>query len=82
MAKLDEAREGATIQVVDIAQPPELKSKPKKGLIAVLSTLASGFALLLFVFLRQALRNGAKDEETAQKLQTIRNSWRKALRKS
>lgn len=82
MAKLDEAREGATIQVVDIAQPPELKSKPKKGLIAVLSTLASGFALLLFVFLRQALRNGAKDEETAQKLQTIRKSWRKALRKS
>lgn len=81
MAKLDEAREGAIIQVVDAAQPPELKSKPKKALIAVLITLASGFVLLLFVFIRQALRNGTQDEETAQKLIGIKASWRKALGK-
>lgn len=79
MAKVDEAREGATIQVVDVAQPPERKSKPKKALIAVLATLASGFALLLFVFIRQALRNGAQDQETATKLHALRTSWRKAL---
>jgi len=82
MAKLDEAREGATIQVVDAAQPPELKSKPKKALIAILATLATGFALLLFVFVRQALRNGAQDIETAQKLASIKSSWRKALGKA
>ena len=82
MAKLDEAREGATIQVVDAAQPPELKSKPKKALIAILATLATGFALLLFVFVRQALRNGAQDIETAQKLASIKTSWRKALGKT
>ena len=82
MAKADEAREGATIQVVDVAQPPERKSKPKKALIAVLATLASGFVLLLYVFVRQALRNGAHDEETAGKLQAIRQSWRKALGKA
>ncbi len=81
MAKLDEAREGAIIQVVDPAQPPELKSKPKKALIAVWVTLASGFVLLLFVFIRQALRNGTQDEETAQKLIGIKASWRKALGK-
>ena len=79
VAKADEAREGATIQVVDVAQPPERKSKPKKALIAILATLASGFALLLYVFIRQALRNGAQDEETATKLQALRQSWRKAL---
>ncbi len=82
MAKLDEAREGATIQVVDPAQPPERKSKPKKALIAIIATLASGFALLLFVFVRQALRNGAQDSETAQKLASIKTSWRKALGKT
>jgi tyrosine-protein kinase Etk/Wzc len=81
MAKLDEAREGATIQVVDAAQPPERKSQPKKALIAVLATLASGFVLLLFVFVRQAVRNGTQDEETAQKLQALRASWRRALGK-
>jgi uncharacterized protein involved in exopolysaccharide biosynthesis len=79
MAKVDESREGAVIQVLDAAQPPERKSKPKKALIAIIATLATGFALLLFVFIRQALRNGAKDEETAGKLAQLKTSWRSAL---
>jgi tyrosine-protein kinase Etk/Wzc len=74
IAKVDEAREGAVIQVLDAAVPPERKSKPKKALIAVLATLASGFALLLFVFVRQALRNAGQEPETAAKLQQIRRS--------
>ena len=82
LAKVDEAREGAVIQVLDAAQPPERKSKPKKALIAIIATLASGFALLLFVFIRQALRNGAKDEETAGKLTQLKTSWRRALGKA
>ena len=81
LARVDEAREGAVIQVLDVAQPPERKSKPKKALIAIIATLASGFALLLFVFVRQALRNGAQDAETASKLHALRTSWRKALGK-
>jgi len=82
MAKVDEAREGATIQVLDAAQPPELKSKPRKALIAVLACLATGFALLLFVFVRQAMRNASQDQESAQKLQALKTSWRKALGRS
>jgi tyrosine-protein kinase Etk/Wzc len=78
LAKLDEAREGAVIQVVDVAQPPERKSKPKKALIAITTTLATGFALLLFVFIRQALRTAAQTPESAQKLSQLRQSWRKA----
>ncbi len=76
LAKIDEAREGAVVQVLDVAQPPERKSKPKKALIAVLATLASGFALLLFVFVRQALRNAGQDPATASKLQKIRHNLR------
>jgi len=82
IARVDEAREGAVIQVLDAAQPPERKSKPKKALIAIIATLASGFALLLFVFIRQALRNGSKDEETAGKLAQLKTSWRRALGKA
>lgn len=78
MAKVDESREGATIQIVDTAEPPELKSKPKKALIAVLATLATGFALLLFVFIRQALRNSGQRAESADKLRKIKASWHKA----
>jgi uncharacterized protein involved in exopolysaccharide biosynthesis len=81
LAKVDEAREGAVIQVVDAAQPPERKSKPKKALIAILATLGSGFALLLFVFIRQALHNVGQSAESAEKLMRIRNSIRSAFKR-
>ena len=79
LARVDEAREGAVIQVLDVAQPPEKKAKPKKALVAIIATLAAGFVLLLFVLVRQSLRHGAKDQETAGKLAQLNASWRKAL---
>jgi uncharacterized protein involved in exopolysaccharide biosynthesis len=78
MARIDESREGAVIQVVDAAVPPELKSKPKKAQIAMISTLAAGFALLLFVFIRQALRGASQTPESAEKLNRLQHAWRKA----
>jgi tyrosine-protein kinase Etk/Wzc len=79
LAKVDEAREGAVIQVLDPAQAPERKAKPKKAIIAIIATLAAGFALLLFVFVRQALSIAGQDSESAQKIEQIKNSWRRAL---
>ena len=79
LARVDEAREGALIQVVDPALPPERKSKPKKAMIAVVATLAAGFALLLFVFVRHAWRQSGQDPATSQKLLHIRQSVRRAL---
>ena len=79
MARVDESREGAVIQVVDMAQPPERKSKPKKAQIAISTTLGVGFALLVFVFLRQALRSAAGSEQSAKKLADLRGAWTRAL---
>ncbi len=79
LAKVDEARDGAVIQVLDVAQPPERKSKPKKALIAIIATLASGFALLLWVFIRQALRNAGQNPESASKMNAIRGSLARAF---
>lgn len=79
LARVDESREGAVIQVLDVAQPPERKSKPKKALIAIIATLATGFALLLWVFVRQALKTAGASPETSEKLQTLRAGWRRAL---
>ena len=81
LAKVDESREGAVIQVLDLAQPPERKAKPKKALIAIIATLASAFALLLFVFVRNAFKNAAHDESTQLKISLLQSSWRKALGK-
>lgn len=67
IAKIDESREGAIIQIIDPAEPPERKSKPKKAMITLIATLAAGFFLLLFVFVRNAWRKAMEDDETATK---------------
>ncbi|MBW6496716.1 MAG: lipopolysaccharide biosynthesis protein [Burkholderiaceae bacterium] len=80
LARIDESREGTIIQVVDVAEPPERKSKPKKALIAVLATLASGFILLLLVFVRRALQNAGQDPESAAKLAAVRAGFGRMLK--
>lgn len=79
LARVDESREGAVIQILDAAKPPERKSKPKKALIAVITTLAVGFALLLFVFVRQALANASRNQESAEKLSRLKTAFGRAL---
>jgi capsular polysaccharide biosynthesis protein len=58
---------------------PTKHTAPKRGLVTIMAALAAGFALLLFVFMRQALRNASQDAESAQKLSAIQTAWRKAL---
>lgn len=50
LARIQEAKDSPTIQVLDSAYPPEVKSKPKRGLIVVLSTI-SGFLVSIFLSL-------------------------------
>ena len=57
LARADESREGTLIQVVDAATPPEKKSKPKRAVIAVSTTLVVGLLLAVWVVLRQSLRD-------------------------
>lgn len=68
--------------LVQEATLPTKHAAPKRGIITIMATLAAGFALLLFVFIRQALRNASQDAESAQKLSAIQTAWRKALGKS
>jgi uncharacterized protein involved in exopolysaccharide biosynthesis len=56
LARVDESREGALIQVVDVATPPEKKSKPRRALIALASGLAAFLLLALWILTRQAWR--------------------------
>lgn len=74
LAKLDEAREGSTVQVLDVAQPPERKSKPKRALIALSSAVATSFVALLFVFTRQAWRNAQQDTAMKEKIRRLQGA--------
>jgi uncharacterized protein involved in exopolysaccharide biosynthesis len=56
MARVDESREGALIQVVDPATPPERRSKPQRVQVAGVSAIACFALLTLFVFYRSFYR--------------------------
>ena len=79
LAKIDEAREGSIIQVVDVALPPERKSKPKRAMIAVATTLISGFLLLMILFMRQSLRIARRDPVASEKVSRLQSAFRQAL---
>ena len=61
-------------QLVQLPTLPENPSYPKKGLIAIGATLATGLALLVFIFIRQSLRNTLVSDKNSAKLLRIRKS--------
>jgi uncharacterized protein involved in exopolysaccharide biosynthesis len=65
VAKLDEAKEGALIQVVDPAIPPDRRSFPKRGLIVIGATVA-GFLFGIFIALLQTGFQRLKDDPEAE----------------
>jgi uncharacterized protein involved in exopolysaccharide biosynthesis len=82
LAKVDESREGAVIQILDVAQAPERYSKPKREVIALISSLVAVFALLLFLTLRLTLIGLGRNSESAKKLAVIKLSWRRTIGKA
>jgi tyrosine-protein kinase Etk/Wzc len=78
-ARVDESSEGSVIQVVDIAHIPEHKSKPQKVLITLVAIVLSGFASLLFVLVRYALRRAGQDADVSRKFLNLRKSFARAL---
>lgn len=76
IAKLDEAKEGALIQVVDPAIPPDRKSSPKRALIVIVATVA-GFFLGILIALAQVGWTRLKgDPESSAKLGLLRRTLR------
>ena len=74
LAKLDEAKQGALIQVVDPAIPPDKRSFPKRALIVIGATIL-GFFFGVFTTLFQAgLRRLRDDPEANLKLNLLRRA--------
>ena len=76
IAKIDEAKEGSMIQVLDKAVVPDRKSKPKRSLMVLLSAITTGFLSILWAFITEALQNAKKDTETKTQLETLKNTLR------
>ncbi len=81
-AKIDEAKDSAIIQVMDKAIEPDRKSKPKRTLIVVLSTLVAGLLSVLSAFVLEAVANTKSDPEQSQRLTRLKEYLRKGRRSS
>jgi len=78
LAKLDEAKEGALIQVVDPAIVPDYKSFPKRGLITVIAGFAGLLIGMMVAFLREGLERLQQDPEQNARLNILRKAiWTK-----
>ena len=74
LAKADESREGALIQVVDAAQPPELKSKPRRVIFALAGYVGALALLLGWIIGRDWLRNSLLDSSFESGMRELRQA--------
>lgn len=82
MAKIDEAKDSAIIQVMDAAIPPDHKSKPKRAMMVIIATLAAGFVAILFAFIKEAMAKATQDPLQSERLRVFREYLHSPLRNS
>jgi uncharacterized protein involved in exopolysaccharide biosynthesis len=70
MARLDESREGALIQVVDIATKPEWKSKPKRASVALAAAFGAALLLSTGLILSHSWRRAKTVQRNSRDLQS------------
>ena len=74
VAKISEAKNTSTLQVLDEATPPDRKSKPKRALMVLLATFSAGFLAVLIAFVREFGRN--MNDEDRKRWEQIKNCFR------
>lgn len=72
IAKIDEAREGSFVQVVDPATVPDHKSSPRRALIVIVSTFAGLFIGILAALVQAGMSHLREDPEASAKLALLR----------
>ncbi|QNI32360.1 chain length determinant family protein [Alloacidobacterium dinghuense] len=72
LAKLDEAKEGALIQVVDLAIVPDYKSFPKRGIITIVAAAVGLIIGIFAAFFRESMERLEQDPEQSERLRILR----------
>jgi len=80
VAKINESKDSSTLQVLDEAVPPLKKSKPKRSLIVLLSTVMAFFGSIVIIFVQEYLsRMSPEDTEILREIkQSLRFRKREA----
>jgi capsule polysaccharide export protein KpsE/RkpR len=79
LARLEEAREGALVQLVDSPTLPEHKSKPKRAFIGVFTAVAVGLLMAAGIVVRERLAALGATPHGARQLRRLRTGlrWRR-----
>jgi tyrosine-protein kinase Etk/Wzc len=77
IAKLDEARQGAITQVVDVAVPPDHRSFPKRAISVIVVTILSFFLACVWCIFMGRMRIRNEEPEVRQRLDALRATFRK-----
>jgi uncharacterized protein involved in exopolysaccharide biosynthesis len=68
LLKVTMASESPVFQVLEMAEAPDRKSGPGRGLICIIATFAAGFFAVFLAFVLNAVENIKKDPEAMAKL--------------
>jgi len=74
IAKVDEARQGATVQVVDRAIVPDRRSSPKRTLIVLGAAVLGLFFGVVWAFSREGLTRLSKNPAEQHRLELLKTS--------
>jgi tyrosine-protein kinase Etk/Wzc len=80
VAKIDEAREGSVIQVVDPAVVPDRKSFPKISLIVPAVILVWVLLAVFGILMMEGIRRAGQRPEDYRRLQALKAIWRRDSR--
>jgi uncharacterized protein involved in exopolysaccharide biosynthesis len=75
IAKLDEAREGSIVQVVDSAVIPDKRSFPPRLLIISSATICGFFTAMFWIVLREHWLRASELSENRRRLDAIKERW-------
>jgi uncharacterized protein involved in exopolysaccharide biosynthesis len=82
IAKLDEAQEGAIVQVVDTAVIPDKRAFPPRTLLTIGVTIFSFLLALFYLVVQKRFKMASELPENRQRLQDIKEFWNTKSRAS
>jgi uncharacterized protein involved in exopolysaccharide biosynthesis len=77
VAKLDEARQGAAVQVVDLAETPDVRSYPKRTITVLVATALAFMLACGWAFLTGQILHKKQDPATRARLDALRATFRR-----
>ena len=75
IAKVDEAKEGPTVQVVDVAMAPEMRSKPERKKMVIAHAVTGLILAFVLAVFRALLRYIQSTPEGLQRWSQLKRAW-------